>query len=253
MFAAGVATRPTGLAFRASPASARIAPARPGSSSPRGRALVVRAGKNQKVKKMKASKVNKKRQEFIEADNEKDQLAAQMRAAARAASLVSDPDRSADDDAGRAPGASFEDKLAAVRERGAAAREAKAAAAPTVMDEIIAGGQGGKKLGSIYDRAPEAPSGITLGQVGGKTEEDDELNGLVRVASGILAVGLLLVFLPSDLTAGAPVPQKQLTPEVLEQVKDRAAEYENQLASADAGEVVKGLRGAAERSRKSRI
>ena len=157
MFAAGVATRPTGLAFRASPASARIAPARPGSSSPRGRALVVRAGKNQKVKKMKASKVNKKRQEFIEADNEKDQLAAQMRAAARAASLVSDPDRSADDDSGRAPGASFEDKLAAVRERGAAAREAKAAAAPTVMDEIIAGGQGGKKLGSIYDRAPEAP------------------------------------------------------------------------------------------------
>ena len=168
----------------------------------------MRAGKNQKVKKMKASKVNKKRQEFIEADNEKDQLAAQMRAAARAASLVSDPDRSADDDSGRAPGASFEDKLAAVRERGAAAREAKAAAAPTVMDEIIAGGQGGKKLGSIYDRAPEAPSGITFGQVGGKTEEDDELNGLVRVASGILAVGLLLVFLPSDLTAGAPVPQK---------------------------------------------
>ena len=84
MFAAGVATRPAGLAFRASPASARIAPALPGSSSPRGRALVVRAGKNQKVKKMKASKVNKKRQEFIEADNEKDQLAAQMRAAARA-------------------------------------------------------------------------------------------------------------------------------------------------------------------------
>ena len=246
MFVAGVASRPAGLAFRASPASARIAPARPGSSSPRGRALVVRAGKNQKVKKMKASKVNKKRQEFIEQDNEKDQLAAQMRAAARAASLASDPDRSADDDAGRAPGASFEDKLAAVREQGAAVREAKAAAAPTVMDEIIAGGQGGKKMGSIYDRAPEAPSGITLGQVGGKTEEDDELNGLVRIASGILAVGLLLVFLPSDLTAGAPVPQKQLTPEVLEQVKDRAAEYEKQLASENAGDVVKGLRGAAE-------
>ena len=74
------------------------------------------------------------------------------------------------------------------------------------------------------------------------------MNGLVRVASGILAVGLLLVFLPSDLTAGAPVPQKQLTPEVLEQVKDRAAEYENQLASADAGEVVKGLRAPPSRT-----
>jgi tetratricopeptide (TPR) repeat protein len=42
------------------------------------------------------------------------------------------------------------------------------------------------------------------------------------------------------------VPQKQLTPEVLEQVKDRAAEYEKQLASENAGDVVKGLRGAAE-------
>ena len=125
---------------------------------------MVRAGKNQKVKKMKASKVNKKRQEFIEADNEKDQLAAQMRAAARAASLASDPDRSADDDAGRAPGASFEDKLAAVRERRGRARgEGGGSAHGDGRDHRRR--SGGKKLGSIYDRAPEAPRGSRSGRL----------------------------------------------------------------------------------------
>jgi tetratricopeptide (TPR) repeat protein len=208
------------------------------------------------MKKMKSSKINKKRQEFIEQDNERDQLAAQMRAAQlRGASLASNPDRSVDDDAVRNPGASFEDKLAAVREKGAAVREAREASAPTLMDDMIAGGQGGKKRSttkSIYDApassAKDAPAGISFSQVGAKTDEDEGLQTLIRVGSGILAVGLLLVFLPSDLTASSPVqaPQKELTAEVLQQVKDRAAEYEKQLASENQGDVLKGLKGAAE-------
>ena len=119
-----------------------------------------------------------------------------------------------------------------------------------MMDEIIAGGQGGRKVsksagGSIYDRAPESMGGgITLGEVGGKAEEDDALTGVIRAGSAILAVGLLLVFLPSDLTSSAPVRQRELTPEVLEQVKQRAEEYEKQLESTP--QDVAGLKGAAE-------
>jgi tetratricopeptide (TPR) repeat protein len=171
-----------------------------------------------------------------------------MREAARSAAARG---TSASDDATPAQSASsFEEKLAAVRAQGAEVREARAAAAPTMMDEIIAGGQGGRKLsksagGSIYDRAPESMGGgITLGEVGGKAEEDDALSGVIRVGSAILAVGLLLVFLPSDLTASAPVRQRELTPEVLEQVKQRAEEYEKQLESTP--QDVAGLKGAAE-------
>ena len=247
MFAAGAVSRPAGLAFRAaSPVPARITRCAPSvSPSRRTSGVIVYAGKKQKVKKMKASQMNKKRQEFIEMDDEKDALAAQMRKAAAAASRI---DRSVDDDEeiNQSP-QSFEDKLAAVREQGKVGREAKAAAAPTVMDDIIAGGQGGRKLGSIYDKAPETPSGLTFSQVGAKTDEDEGLNTLVRVGSGILAIGLLLVFLPSDLTAQAPIPQKDLSPEVLEQVRDRAAEYEKQLLTSDNSEdVIAGLKGAAE-------
>ena len=171
-----------------------------------------------------------------------------MREAARSAAARG---TSASDDATPAQSASsFEEKLAAVRAQGAEVREARAAAAPTMMDEIIAGGQGGRKLsksagGSIYDRAPESMGGgITLGEVGGKAEEDDALTGVIRAGSAILAVGLLLVFLPSDLTSSAPVRQRELTPEVLEQVKQRAEEYEKQLESTP--QDVAGLKGAAE-------
>ena len=120
-----------------------------------------------------------------------------------------------------------------------------------MMDEIIAGGQGGRKVsksagGSIYDRAPESMGGgITLGEVGGKAEEDDALNALIRAGAAILAVGLLLVFLPSDLTSTAPDrASRELTPEVLEQVKQRAEEYEKQLESTP--QDVAALKGAAE-------
>jgi len=246
MFAAGVASRPAGLAFRASspvPARVGIARGKPGSCATRHTACVVYCGKNQRVKKMKPSQINKKRQEFIEMDDNKDALAAQMRKASAAAAGVN---RSIDEpDVG--PPVSFDEKLAAVREQGAAVRVARAAAAPTLMDEVISGGQGGRKLGSIYDKPRETPSGITFSQVGSKTDDEDGLNTLIRVGSGILALGLLLVFLPSDLTAGAPVPQKDLSPEVLSQVRDRAAEYEKQFSEADdVGEVIKGLKGAAE-------
>ena len=171
-----------------------------------------------------------------------------MREAARSAAARG---TSASDDATPAQSASsFEEKLAAVRAQGAEVREARAAAAPTMMDEIIAGGQGGRKVsksagGSIYDRAPESMGGgITLGEVGGKAEEDDALTGVIRAGSAILAVGLLLVFLPSDLTSSTPVRQRELTPEVLEQVKQRAEEYEKQLESTP--QDVAGLKGAAE-------
>ena len=201
------------------------------------------------MKKMKSKKVNKKRQEFIEQDGEKDQLAAAMREAAYRASRRSvDEDDNAPAAAASAAGDSFEAKLAAVREQGKEVREARsAAAAPTMMDEIIAGGRGGRKVAaSIYDAKPTtAPSGITLGEVGGKTDEDAGLNALIRVGSGILALGLLLVFIPSDLTATAPIaPRQELTPEVLEQVRNQAATYERALA--DAGDDVAALKGAAE-------
>jgi tetratricopeptide (TPR) repeat protein len=198
------------------------------------------------MKKMKSKKVNKKRQEFIEQDGEKDQLAAAMREAAYRASRRSVDEDDAPAAAAASAGDSFEAKLAAVREQGKEVREARsAAAAPTMMDEIIAGGRGGRKVAaSIYDAKP-ASSGITLGEVGGKTDEDAGLNALIRVGSGILALGLLLVFIPSDLTATAPIaPRQELTPEVLEQVRNQAATYERALA--DAGDDVAALKGAAE-------
>jgi tetratricopeptide (TPR) repeat protein len=230
------------------PRDASAARAAPGAARP---VVLVRAAagpnpRGKKMKKMKSKKVNKKRQEFIEQDGEKDQLAAAMREAAYRASRRSVDEDDAPAAAAASAGDSFEAKLAAVREQGKEVREARsAAAAPTMMDEIIAGGRGGRKVAaSIYDAKP-ASSGITLGEVGGKTDEDAGLNALIRVGSGILALGLLLVFIPSDLTATAPIaPRQELTPEVLEQVRNQAATYERALA--DAGDDVAALKGAAE-------
>ena len=74
------------------------------------------------MKKMKSKKVNKKRQEFIEQDGEKDQLAAAMREAAYRASRRSVDEDDAPSAAAASAGDSFEAKLAAVRGRGGRAR-----------------------------------------------------------------------------------------------------------------------------------
>lgn len=155
---------------------------------------------------------------------------------------------------------SFEEKLNAVREEGAAVRQARASAAPTLMDEVVAGGKGrglpsmpGTK--SIYDspsssssrqqQAPFSSGGITVGQLGGRTDEDEGLNSFVRIGAGICALGLLVVFLPSDDFASSPVaPQRELTPEVLEQVRKQADEYEKALTASP--QDIEKLKGAAE-------
>ena len=187
-------------------------------------------------------------QEFIEQDNEKDALAAQMREAAYKATRQTGSQSVDEGDARGAgsPGASFEEKLAAVREQGAEVRAAREAAAPTLMDDMVAGqkGRGVPTLPkkSIYD---EAPGGITLGEVGKKSQEDEGLNGFIRIGAGICALGLLVVFLPSDDFISSPVaPQKELTPEVIEQVRKQAEEYTAELKNSPE-DVVK-LKSAAE-------
>ena len=208
-------------------------------------------GSRKKVSKKRSKKM---RQEFIEQDNEKDVLAAQMREAARRANIssggstVDEGGDSSTSSMGRVDAESFESKLAAVREEGAAARKAKQAATPTLMDDIVAGGSGkglpsmpGK---SIYDTS-SSPGGLTLGQVGQNKEEEEGLNNFIRIGAAVCALGLLVVFLPSDDFISSPVaPQKELTPEVLEQVRKQASEYEKALT--DSPEDIEKLKGAAE-------
>lgn len=190
-------------------------------------------------------------QEFIEQDNEKDAMAAQIREAAAKANKMAS--RAVDEEeavdaapASRADMMSFEEKLAAVRAEGEANRTARAAAAPTLMDDIVAGQKGrgvpsmpGSK--SIYD----APTGLTIGELGEKQGEDEGVNSFIRIGAGICALGLLVVFLPSDDFASmSSAPQRDLTPEVLEQVRKQADEYEKALASSP--EDIEKLKGAAE-------
>jgi hypothetical protein len=86
---------------------------------------------------------------------------------------------------------SFEDKLKAVKESGAAVRQARAAAGPTLMDGIVAGqdGRGMPSMGggggkSIYDvPSAKGPGGITIGELGEKTKDDEA--GLCKFANPV--------------------------------------------------------------------
>jgi len=86
--------------------------------------------------------VMRKKTQFIEQDDEKDVLAAQMRAASAAASSGRFADEA--DPTPRMNQSDFERKLAAAKEKGQAVTEYRKAQEPTTMDGIIAGGWGGK-------------------------------------------------------------------------------------------------------------
>jgi hypothetical protein len=221
-------------------------------------------------KKMSNKKMSKKRNEFIEQDNEKDVLAAQMREASMKANknakanavflpTGSEQDGGSGTTAAGAGGPSFDEKLRAVREEGEAVRQARAAATPsgTLMDSVVAGSAGrglpslpgGSK--SIYDAPPQSkgtsPGGITIGQLGEKTDEDEGVKGFVRIGAGFIALGLLVVFIPSDDFRPAQSSRSQqgaLTPEVMEQVRKQADELTKALASSP--EDIEKLKGAAE-------
>ena len=129
---------------------------------------------------------------------------------------------------------SFEDKLKAVKEEGAAKRQqmAEAEAPRKLMDEMLSG-KAPVMRSSIYDDAPAKPGGITFAQAGGKTP-DDELNVFVKIGAGLLSLGLLVVFIPSDFVfstnvSSAPNTNGELSPEVVEQVKKQVTAYEEAL------------------------
>ena len=215
-------------------------------------ALVVRAARKgspqsaQGRKKMSKGKISKKNQEFIEQDNEKDAQIEAMRKATAATRVSVDEGDVQIPSAGKLDGMSFEDKLKAVKEEGAAKRaEMATTEAPRkLMDEMLTG-KTPVMRSSIYE---EKPSGITFGQVGNAATPDDELNVFVKIGAGLLSLGLLVVFIPSDFVFSTNVSQNQtqgeLSPEVLEQVKKQATAYEEALASSP--EDVDKLKGAAE-------
>ena len=238
---------------RTLPTSTRI------STSPRSTnrvATVVRAARKgspqsaQGRKKMSKGKIAKKNQEFIEQDNEKDaQIDAMRKAAAASRASVDEGEQASSMPPGKLDGMSFEDKLKAVKEEGAAKRQqmAEAEAPRKLMDEMLTG-KAPVMRSSIYDDAPAKPGGITFAQAGGKTP-DDELNVFVKIGAGLLSLGLLVVFIPSDFVfstnvSSAPNASGELSPEVVEQVKKQVTIYEEALASTP--EDVDKLRGAAE-------
>jgi len=225
--------------------------ARISTSHDRG-CLVVRAARKgspqsaQGRKKMSKGKISKKNQEFIEQDNEKDAQIEAMRKATAATRVSVDEGDAQIPSSGKLDGMSFEDKLKAVKEEGAAKRaEMATTEAPRkLMDEMLTG-KTPVMRSSIYE---EKPSGITFGQVGNAATPDDELNVFVKIGAGLLSLGLLVVFIPSDFVFSTNVSQNQtqgeLSPEVLEQVKKQATAYEEALASSP--EDVDKLKGAAE-------
>ena len=225
--------------------------ARISTSHDRG-CLVVRAARKgspqsaQGRKKMSKGKISKKNQEFIEQDNEKDAQIEAMRKATAATRVSVDEGDAQILPSGKLDGMSFEDKLKAVKEEGAAKRaEMATAEAPRkLMDEMLTG-KTPVMRSSIYE---EKPSGITFGQVGNAATPEDELNVFVKIGAGLLSLGLLVVFIPSDFVFSTNVSQNQtqgeLSPEVLEQVKKQATAYEEALASSP--EDVDKLKGAAE-------
>lgn len=235
---------------RTLPTSTRI------STSPRSTnrvATVVRAARKgspqsaQGRKKMSKGKIAKKNQEFIEQDNEKDaQIDAMRKAAAASRASVDEGEQASSMPPGKLDGMSFEDKLKAVKEEGAAKRQqmAEAEAPRKLMDEMLTG-KAPVMRSSIYD---EKPGGITFAQAGGNSP-DDELNVFVKIGAGLLSLGLLVVFIPSDFVfstnvSSAPNASGELSPEVVEQVKKQVTIYEEALASTP--EDVDKLRGAAE-------
>jgi len=217
--------------------------------SGRARVVLVRAaapaGPNPRGgRKISAKKITKKKQEFIEQDVEKDAMAAAMREAARKASASSNPD-ALDAVAPKLDALSFEAKLAAVREAGSAVRDKRITGKPKIMDEIISSGQGGNNNKSIYDLSTSSSSSSSA------SSPDGELNTLVRVGAGILTIGLVAVFIPSDLSATAPVQQQtELSPEVQQEVKKQAEVFEKTLEAAPETmtpeDMEKALKGAAE-------
>ena len=229
------------------------------STSPRSTnrvATIVRAARKgspqsaQGRKKMSKGKIAKKNQEFIEQDNEKDaQIEAMRKATAASRASVDEGEQVSSMPPGKLDGMSFEDKLKAVKEEGAAKRQqmAEAEAPRKLMDEMLSG-KAPVMRSSIYDDAPAKPGGITFAQAGGKTP-DDELNVFVKIGAGLLSLGLLVVFIPSDFVfstnvSSAPNTNGELSPEVVEQVKKQVTAYEEALASTP--EDVDKLRGAAE-------
>ena len=199
---------------------------------------------------MSKGKIAKKNQEFIEQDNEKDaQIEAMRKATAASRASVDEGEQVSSMPPGKLDGMSFEDKLKAVKEEGAAKRQqrAEAEAPRKLMDEMLSG-KAPVMRSSIYDDAPAKPGGITFAQAGGKTP-DDELNVFVKIGAGLLSLGLLVVFIPSDFVfstnvSSAPSTNGELSPEVVEQVKKQVTAYEEALASTP--EDVDKLRGAAE-------
>ena len=195
---------------------------------------------------MSKGKISKKNQEFIEQDNEKDAQIEAMRKATAATRVSVDEGDAQILPSGKLDGMSFEDKLKAVKEEGAAKRaEMATAEAPRkLMDEMLTG-KTPVMRSSIYE---EKPSGITFGQVGNAATPEDELDVFVKIGAGLLSLGLLVVFIPSDFVFSTNVSQNQtqgeLSPEVLEQVKKQATAYEEALASSP--EDVDKLKGAAE-------
>lgn len=148
-------------------------------------------------------------QELIDQDNKKDtMIAVAMREAARAAArsaLVEDESASNSD--------SFEDKLVAVKEAGRAKRLEREAFAPTFMDEMASIPAEFKKNKSIYTAAAEG----SMSSSGG--DDNSGVDSIIRVLAGLITIGLILVFIPSDLTVTAPVPQRELSSDILEQVR----------------------------------
>jgi hypothetical protein len=50
-------------------------------------------------------------------------------------------------------------------------------------------------------------------------DDNSGVDSIIRVLAGLITIGLILVFIPSDLTVTAPVPQRELSSDILEQVR----------------------------------
>ena len=223
-------------------ASRALSPASRGSRVARDAAPQPPRGNRKKSGGRRARGRKPREQEFVEDAGRREREFGEAMSRVTARNAPGSVDEEGAGEMNPGAGASFEEKLAAVRREGAAKKA-----------ESGTGTSGGAfDMNAKVDFGGAAPSGPManyMDQESGARESDDDEDGnqtLVRVVSFLAACALVVVFIPSDLTFNAPAGRKidGLSEKVKEEVQAQADAVVESLNSAP--EDVDKLRQAAQ-------
>ena len=211
-------------------ASRALAPASRGSRVARDAAPQPPRGNRKKSGGRRARGRKPREQEFVEDAGRREREFGEAMSRVTARNAPGSVDEEGAGEMNPGAGASFEEKLAAVRREGAAKKA-----------ESGTGTSGGAfDMNAKVDFGGAAPSGPManyMDQESDARESDDEEDGnqtLVRVVSFLAACALVVVFIPSDLTFNAPAGRKSdgLSEKVKEEVQAQADAVVESLNSA---------------------